>query len=554
MPVTTAPSSTLGRRPEIAASWHRSQLAGLRRDSVVDNVFREFDADSRLRIAAEPVLNELSIHIEGSDVGCMLADRSGTLIARRFGTESLKREVDGMGAVEGTSFSEAQSGTNAIATPLETRRSLFVGRAEHFLIGFSHYTCYGVPILHPVTRRVEGVIDVMTSTSADPALMKSVVDRAARDIRTQLMGTYDLNLTAVYAAFHAIQRATTDAVVLVGDDIVLNNRHAVDLLEPDDYVMLRSVVLERPGFSGTISATLHSGMDVLVKVTEMGAPPAVLFQLREAAVLPPVIPRSTTATERVSVLDRSIDRLRHNVGSILVSGEPGSGRSWCAREITNGLDAEYLDIADLIRHGEAHAARALDLLLDAGLSCLIVDDVDMLPDFAGARLARVLSQRTIDKVVLTMRDHADPPPQLRYLQAMCGAELTVPPLRDRHDELPGLVTELLRREIHTDRVRLTLSAVDALAGYPWPGNLTEMVAVLRDVVAKRSVGDVTANDLPERFRTQVRGRTLSTLQQAERAAISNALNASRGNKVHAAMRLGISRSTLYARIREYGLT
>src|SRR5262249_38671796 len=121
-------------------------------------------------------------------------------------------------------------------------------------------------------------------------------------------------------------------------------------------------------------------------------------------------------------------------------------------------------------------------------------------------------------------------------------------------ELPGLINDVLRHEIHTDRVRLTLSAVDALADYSWPGNLTELVAVLRDLVAKRSVGDVTANDLPERFRAQARGRSLSTLQQAERAAIDNALKASYGNKVHAAARLGISRSTLYTRIREYGLT
>jgi transcriptional regulator of acetoin/glycerol metabolism len=394
----------------------------------------------------------------------------------------------------------------------------------------------------------------MTSASADPALMKSVVDRAARDIRTQLTGTYDLNLTAVYAAFHAIQRTTTDAVVLVSDDMVLNNRHAVDLLEPDDYVMLRSVVLERPRFSGTLTATLHSGVEVLLKVTEMGDPPAALFQLRQTGDVPPAIPRSTTATDRVSVLDRAINRVRLEAGSVLVSGEPGSGRTWCAQKITDGHPAEHLDTAELVRQGEAHVVQALDQLLDAAPACLIVDDVDLLPDFAAAHLARVLSQRKTNKVILTMRDHAEPSPQVRYLQAMCGNEVSVPPLRERRDELPGLINELLRREIHTDRVRLTLSAVEALADYSWPGNVTEMVAVLRDVVGKRSVGDITANDLPERFRAQARGRTLSTLQQAERTAIDKALKASRGNKVHAAARLGISRSTLYTRIREYGLS
>ena len=123
--------------------------------------------------AAAPVLKELSEQFEGFEVGALLADRSATLVAGCFGTAALKREMDRLGAIPGVKFSEEHSGTNAIATPFETRTGLFVAKGEHFLASMGHYFCYGIPILHPMTQRVEGVLDVMTARGTSPALMKS---------------------------------------------------------------------------------------------------------------------------------------------------------------------------------------------------------------------------------------------------------------------------------------------------------------------------------------------------------------------------------------------
>ena len=99
-------------------------------------------------------------------------------------------------------------------------------------------------------------------------------------------------------------------------------------------------------------------------------------------------------------------------------------------------------------------------------------------------------------------------------------------------------------------------AADALICQEWPGNLTELTAVLHhaadDCAARRTrVLDPAA--LPERYRTTSRAAHLSGREQAERQAIIDALDRHGRNKVHAARDLGISRTTLYARMRALGI-
>ena len=95
-------------------------------------------------------------------------------------------------------------------------------------------------------------------------------------------------------------------------------------------------------------------------------------------------------------------------------------------------------------------------------------------------------------------------------------------------------------------------ATDALLCDDWPGNLTELNSVLRQAALAcraRAARVVEPADLPPAYRTTSRAAHLSGREQAERTAIVEALDRARGNKVHAARDLGISRSTLYSRMR-----
>jgi two-component system response regulator HydG len=99
--------------------------------------------------------------------------------------------------------------------------------------------------------------------------------------------------------------------------------------------------------------------------------------------------------------------------------------------------------------------------------------------------------------------------------------------------------------------------MDALTRYSWPGNVRELENVMERLVVLVRSGRVELRDLPATVRqgmTDIRLRSApGTLQELERVRIVDALEQADGNKKLAARRLGIHRSTLYAKLRRYGL-
>jgi sigma-54 dependent transcriptional regulator, acetoin dehydrogenase operon transcriptional activator AcoR len=130
----------------------------------------------------------------------------------------------------------------------------------------------------------------------------------------------------------------------------------------------------------------------------------------------------------------------------------------------------------------------------------------------------------------------------------------LPPLRARRDELPTLVHTMITRIDPTAAVRCTPRTLQVLAAHPWPGNLHELRRVVEVLLDRRSAGDITPDDVPDAYRGSTAARRLAPIEQIEHDAIARALRACDGNKVHAAKQLGMSRSTLYRRIRTLGVT
>jgi transcriptional regulator of acetoin/glycerol metabolism len=92
-----------------------------------------------------------------------------------------------------------------------------------------------------------------------------------------------------------------------------------------------------------------------------------------------------------------------------------------------------------------------------------------------------------------------------------------------------------------------------LGRYDWPGNVRQLRDALASALRRRPVGRIEAADLPEFCQSTPR-LSLRPVDQAERDAIVNALRESGGNRVAAAAALGLARSTLYRKIRQYGIT
>lgn len=140
-----------------------------------------------------------------------------------------------------------------------------------------------------------------------------------------------------------------------------------------------------------------------------------------------------------------------------------------------------------------------------------------------------------------------------------GSPLRVPALRDRLDDLEALAAAILKRMPpgQGPSRTLTSSSLERLRGYPWPGNLRELRMVLERAVMISDEAEITPHHLRigDDLMNQV-GATMAraSLNDVEREHVLQVFRASNQNVAVAAVRLGIPRSTLYQKLREYGET
>jgi DNA-binding NtrC family response regulator len=131
--------------------------------------------------------------------------------------------------------------------------------------------------------------------------------------------------------------------------------------------------------------------------------------------------------------------------------------------------------------------------------------------------------------------------------------LVIPPLRRRPEDLPVLAREVLDQVANGRAIELAPDAMKAICGYAWPGNLREMRNVFERAVLGARVGSggrIEAADL--RFEaTPERETEVLTLDEVERRHIEHVVRLEHGNVDRAATRLGVSRSTLYTKLKRY---
>ncbi|MEC3982087.1 sigma-54-dependent Fis family transcriptional regulator [Amycolatopsis sp. H20-H5] len=533
-------------RTEIALSWRRSALSGLEPATPIDRLaVHEVDRRSRLLRAAGPVLDEMAGHLADTSFCVVLADRDCRIVARRFAEHAVELALDEISAVPGCQFLEETTGTNALATPFEVRHGVAVRGEEHFLDVFKHFACYGHPIVHPATRRLAGVLDITGPAGDANPLFVPFLLHAVADIEQRLLDGSNQAEQRLLAAFQSAQHRTS-AVLALGDDVVLANSAAMELVDANDHALLREFGRTRRGVR---HLRLTSGTSVEVRVEAVSVNAGMLFEIAPVRPDQPPVPRRRTPH---GVLPSGLaDRLARSGPSrrrVLVSGEPGTGRTAAIRLLGGAEPIVELAASDVPQLGESAWCARLDELAAGYRGLVVVEDVHLLPPVLAARVSRLLDASpawlslTSGPSALLRGEHA-------ALAARMHRRVELPPLRERREDVPELARTVLAGLAPARSVRLTAGALELLAAQQWPGNLRELASVLRQALEGRSAGDITARDLEPDCPVPAAGHRLTTLEQAEHDAITAALRVAGGNKVHAARQLGISRSTLYNRLR-----
>lgn len=518
----------------VAESWRRATLAGLEPSSALDGLtYADVDRGSALLTAASPVLDELNLRLDGTMYSTLLVDREGRVAHRWCGELGARRAFDHLGIDVGASLLEEAVGTNAPGTVLETRTSMIINGSQHFAVPLRRFSCYGHPILHPMTRRIEGVLDISALVEEAHPLLPPLVARAVEDIQQRLLDGSRVSDKQLLSAFQSAAGRRRRAVVAVGHDLQMSNQAALDLLGTTDVALLRILASEIADESD-VDLTLESGAVVRVHAKRVGgAHGGALLDLE------PLQPQHGGGTAPATA----------RVGPVVVAGPPGSGRSTEARRMAEPAPVTVLTAAAALLDGSPAWARDFAALVRAGQGTLCIEGADLLPDDLLELVATHVAERRAPRLVLVVGSLETLTGRAAALVGDCTRRVELAPLTNRLSELPALATEMLR-DLGADRsLHLTPGVMRAFACLPWPGNLRELKAVLESVVARRRSGAVVLSDLPEAYRTIEPVRPMTPIERAERDAIVAALREHDGNKVRAAEALGISRTTLYAKMR-----
>lgn len=561
-------------REPILASWTRSRLWHVPVDHLDVPFESDLDGESTLLRAARPVLREAAEQFGGEPVSVILCDSNGIVLTRDTGDAGLEASLDRVWLAPGFSYSEEHVGTNGIGTALEGGGPARVFGHEHYVEHLEDFACAGVPVRHPVTHKVLGVVDLTCWRRDAGTMMAAAASALGRRIEAMLLEQSGRREHALLHDYLTACRRNRDAVLAVGDDLLMLNDRARELLAPADQGPLLAEIAEAfgTGRRQQLLVDLPSGLTARVQCRptfrEGGSAGGVaLVQVigqvsagsARAVLPPPSLPAAVGSGPLWAKCRQSVDRAFRIREWLVLEGEPGTGKTTLARAVHQSrTPAAHLRVLDAAEYGPRWIADVIDELATGG-GTLVLTHVDTLPPEAISVLADVLEpyreSTDVDGpwVVVTTGKLRERDGDLAMLLSLFPRTVEVPPLRHHVEDVAELVPHLLARLTRGGTLSVSPAVMRVLMRNLWPGNVEQLYQVLRTTVARRRSGVVELGDLPPECRATTR-RVLTPLEAIECDAIVDALLDTDGNKAEAARQLGMSRATIYRKIRGYGLT
>ena len=564
--IDSADPAELELRHWLRVSWSRSRDALGETDEPTAAYVEQVPVDTVLTRAAYPVLSALSAEIDNEPVSLILTDASGTVLSRHGGDRGLLAALDRVDLAPGFRYAESQVGTNGIGTALEVGAPVVIDGSEHFSGLLRSFSCAGALVTHPLTGAVLGVVDLTTKSEHMNALLLSFAKLAAARIKERILDDANEHDLAVLSDYHAVSH-TGQPVIALGDEVLMINALTQQQFDSHDQAAIIDRIRDARGQakSFTMLTDLPSGATArlsyqptfvgdklaggIVRITEQLA-------TRTAPVVTTPILRAVTGSSAVwrRTVHGVVESCRRREWLVL-EGEPGVGKTTliqAAHEHVSGahhlavLDASTLGGEDLLAHAATELAGGSDLAV-LHAHTLNDNDLDEL-----SQLLQEVEQGSLPRepwVALTM--YPQEPSATSALLRLFPKSISVPPLRYHLEDIPELVPALLRT-LGAPDLTLSAASLNQLSRLAWRGNVAHLRSVLYEIHRRRRSGVVEPDALPSECRATTR-RNLTQLQSLERDAIVDALALHSGDKTAAAQALGMSRATIYRKIRGFGI-
>lgn len=166
----------------LLASWRRSEDYGIPLEAV-EPVFTGTDRShwmgSLFYECGNEVLADLHRTLSGEPVSMMLTDADGVVLSRLSGDRSLLAALDEVYLAPGFAYSEREVGTNGLGLALADRVPTLVRADQHYALNLSTFTCAAVPVLDPVSGRLEGSVNLTTWSHSSSDLLLALARSAA---------------------------------------------------------------------------------------------------------------------------------------------------------------------------------------------------------------------------------------------------------------------------------------------------------------------------------------------------------------------------------------
>ncbi|MNV01986.1 Acetoin catabolism regulatory protein [compost metagenome] len=575
---------------------------------------RVLESRERLQQVLHIAGNEMtSLHqqLSGAGHAVLLTDARGVIL--NCVTAPAERKIfERAGLWLGADWSEACEGTNGIGTCLVERQALTIHQDEHFRGRHTGLTCSASPVFDPHGELL-AVLDV-SSARHDVSRQSqfhtmALVNLSAKMIESCYFLRYFDNqwLLRFHLQAESVGLFSEGLLAFDGEGrICAVNQSALNLLGH-----VRGGLLGKP-----VEAFFDCSLDELLGRASVNASASWPLRTRDGRSLfallrgqprrmpVPLVPSPVVESREplsgICLGDAGLQtdfrkalRVYERDVPLLINGETGSGKEAFAKAVHQASQRgekafvalncaaipESLIESELFgyRGGSFTGARKEGMrgkLQQADGGTLFLDEIGDMPLALQTRLLRVLEDRQVVpiggepesvNVRIISATHRNLLERVQdgsfredLYYRLNGLEVALPALRDRSDK-SQLLDFLLAEEANGETVLIDAPAREALLGFAWPGNVRQLRNVLRTLAALCEEGRVGLEDLPAMIR-QARPIAQPSaevsehpLEDAERLALLNALEQTRWHMTNTAEQLGVSRNTLYRKLRKHGI-